>query len=191
MKVRSQIGLMHDRVLAVEDPVIRVRPLDPDASFVAGHDLSRTNDGLGLFSLDLEPGMRADEHIHQRALADAKPESITEQSAQPLIRERLKAPEINRQGVDAWTKRRRRRDRRRRRFRLDAAIRAPASKAMVADDIGFDRRDLDLVVFADQLARRVRPETAATRPSDTLLLRVCCHPSLGQLLRLGDLSGGH
>jgi hypothetical protein len=27
---------MHDRVLAVENPVIRVRPLDPDASFVAG-----------------------------------------------------------------------------------------------------------------------------------------------------------
>jgi len=30
------IGLMHNRVLAVENPVVRVRPLNPHAGFVAG-----------------------------------------------------------------------------------------------------------------------------------------------------------
>ena len=53
---------MHDRVLAVENPVIRAS--NPDAGFVAGHDLGRANDGLRLFGLFCEPGMRADEHVH-------------------------------------------------------------------------------------------------------------------------------
>src|SRR5208337_964504 len=75
------IGLMHDCVLAVEDPVIGIRPFDPNAGFVAGDDLGGAKDGLRLLGLDLEPGMRADEHVHQRALADAQPESIPEQSA--------------------------------------------------------------------------------------------------------------
>jgi hypothetical protein len=67
----------------------------------------------------------------------------------------VEALEINRQRVDAWTERRRSRDRRRRGFRRCAALRAPAGKATVADDMGFDRRDLDLVVFADQFHRGV------------------------------------
>jgi hypothetical protein len=69
---------MHDRIRAVENPVIRVRPFDPDAGLVTGHDLGRANDGLGLFGLDLEPRMRANEHVHQRALAHIKPERITD-----------------------------------------------------------------------------------------------------------------
>ena len=40
-------------------------------------------------------------------------------------------------------------------FRLGAALRAPAGKATLADDMGSDRRDLDLVVFADQFHRGV------------------------------------
>ena len=50
------IGLMHDRVLAVENPVIRVRPLDPNAGLVAGDDLGGAKNGLRLLGLDLEPG---------------------------------------------------------------------------------------------------------------------------------------
>jgi len=40
-------------------------------------------------------------------------------------------------------------------------MRAPAGKATVADDIGFDRRDLDLVVFADQFPLGVGRESSA------------------------------
>ena len=105
---------MHDRVLAMENPVIRVRPLDPNAGFVAGDDLGGANNGLRLLGLDLEPGMGADEHVHQRALAHAQPERIAEQAAQPLIGQRLEALEINRQRMNARTKRRRRRHRGRR-----------------------------------------------------------------------------
>ena len=155
------IGLMHHRVLAVENPVIRVRPFDPNAGFVAGDDLGGANDGLRLLGLDLEPGMRADEHVHQRALAHAQPERVAEQAAQPLVGQRLEALEINRQRMDARPERRRRRDRRRRRFRRDAAMRASAGEAPVADHIGFDRRDLDLVVFADQVPLGVRRESSA------------------------------
>src|ERR1019366_2852471 len=100
---------------------------------------------------DLEPRMRANEHVHQRALAHIKPERIAKQTAQPLIGESLKTLEIDRQRMDARPERRRCCDRGRRCFRLDAAMPAPAREATVADDMGFDRRDLDLVVFADQL----------------------------------------
>ncbi len=67
------IGLMHHRVLAVENPVIGIRPFDPDAGFVCGDDLGGANDGLRLPGLDLETGMRADEHVHQRDLAHHHP----------------------------------------------------------------------------------------------------------------------
>jgi hypothetical protein len=49
------IGLMHDRILAVEDPMIRIGPFDPHAGFVAGDDLRLAKDGLRLIGLDLEP----------------------------------------------------------------------------------------------------------------------------------------
>ncbi len=75
------IGLMHDRVLAMENPVIRVCALDPNAGFIAGDNLGGAYNGLRLLGLDLEPGMRADEHVHQRALAHIEPESIAEQAA--------------------------------------------------------------------------------------------------------------
>ena len=42
------IGLMHDRVLAVENPVIGVRPFDPNAGFVAGDNLGGAKNGLRL-----------------------------------------------------------------------------------------------------------------------------------------------
>ena len=48
-------------------------------------------------------GRGADEHVHQRALADVEPESISEQAAQTLIGKRLEALEINRQRMDART----------------------------------------------------------------------------------------
>ena len=157
------VGLMHDRVLAVENPVIRVRPLDPNAGLVAGDDLGGANNGLRLLGLDLEPGMRADEHVHQRTLAHAQPERIAEQAAQPLVGQRLETLQIDRQRMDARSKRRRRRDRRSRRFRLDPAMPASAGEATVADDIRLDRRDFDLVVFADQFPIDVGRKRAATR----------------------------
>ena len=61
---------MHDRVLAVKHPMIRVGPFDPHAGFVAGDNLGFTKNGFRLIGLDLEPRMGADEHIHQRAFAD-------------------------------------------------------------------------------------------------------------------------
>jgi hypothetical protein len=169
------IGLMHDRAPAMENPMIRVRPLDPDAGFVAGHDLCRPKDRLRLLGLLFEPGMRADEHVHQRALAHAEPESIVEQAAQPLIGQRLEALEINRQRVDAWTERRRRRDRGRRRLRLKAAMRALAGDATVADDMGFDRRERLRRTARRRLAcgRKIRPDH---RPADGCAARARASP---------------
>ena len=154
---------MHDRILAVENPVVGVRPLDANAGLVAGDDPGGAKNGLRLLGLDLEPRMGADEHVHQRALAHAQPERVAEQEAQPLVGKRLKALEINRQRMNARPERRRRRHRRRRRFHRSAAMRASAGEPPMADDIGLDRRDLDLVVFADQFPLGVRRNRPAAR----------------------------
>jgi hypothetical protein len=45
--------------------------------------------------------MAADEHVHQRALAHIEPKPIAEQTTQPLVGQRLKAFQINRQRMDA------------------------------------------------------------------------------------------
>ena len=63
--------------------------------------------------------------------------------------------------MDARPERRRRRDRRRRGFRFGAAVLAAAGKAPVADDVRFDRRYLDLIIFADQFPIRVGGKCSA------------------------------
>jgi len=47
------IGLMHHRIFAVEQPMIRVGPLDPHAGFVAGDNPGLTKNGLGFIGFDL------------------------------------------------------------------------------------------------------------------------------------------
>ena len=49
------IGLMHHGVLAMENPMIGVGPLDPHAGFVAGDNPGLTKNGLGFIGFDLEP----------------------------------------------------------------------------------------------------------------------------------------
>ncbi len=154
------IGLMHHRILAVKHPMIGVGPLDPHAGFVAGDDPGLAKNGLRLIRLDLEPRMGADEHVHERALADDQAKGVAEQEAQTLIGKRLKALQINRQRMNARSKWRRRGDGGRRSFDAHAAMRAAAGEASVADDIRLDRRYLDLVIFANQFhvgVRRHRP----------------------------------
>ena len=60
---------------------------------------SLTENGLRLIRFDLEPRMRADEHIHQRALAYDQAESVAEHEAQTLVGKRLKALAIYRQSM--------------------------------------------------------------------------------------------
>ncbi len=86
----------------------------------------------------------------ERALADDQSESVAEQEAQTLMGKRMKALQINRQRMNARSKRRLRGDHGRRSFDARAAMRAAAGEAPVADDVGLDRRHLDLVIFADQ-----------------------------------------
>ncbi len=120
--------------------MIRVCSLDPDAGLVAGHDARCAKNRFRLFRLDLETGVGADEHVHQRALADAKPEGVAEHETQTLIRKRLEALVINGQRMNARPERRRGCDGRRRSFRFGAAMLAAAGKAPVTDNAGFDRR---------------------------------------------------
>src|ERR1700722_14563585 len=63
--------------------------------------------------------------------------------------------------MNARPKRRGRRDDGRRSLPLDAAKCASTGEAPVADDIRFDRRNLDFVIFADQFPRGVRRESSA------------------------------
>src|SRR5277367_2002527 len=110
--------------------------------------------------------MRADEHVHERALAHSQSERIVEQPAQPLVGKRLEAFEIDRQRMNARPERRRCRNRWRWPFRRRAAMHAPARETPVADHVGLDRRDLDLVVFPNQLSFRARRERPAARFAD-------------------------
>ena len=112
------IGLMHDRVLAMENPVIRVCPLDPNAGLVAGDNLGGARMA---FAFSASISNRACERMNMFISAPSltiKPESVAEHAAQPLVGQRLEALEINRQRMNARPKRRRRRDRGRRSFRL-------------------------------------------------------------------------
>ena len=88
-----------------------------------------------------------------------RPNASLEQTAQPFVGQRLKALEINRQRMNARPEWRRRRHRGAGAFATTPQCRASAGKAPVADHIGFDRRDLDLVVFADQLPLGVETQT--------------------------------
>ena len=94
---------------------------------VAGDDAGRTENGLRFLGLDLEPGMRANEDVHQRALAHAEPERIAEQAAQTLVRKRLETFQINRKRMDARPERGRRRDCRRRSLSFEATTPAYAA----------------------------------------------------------------
>src|SRR5450759_5104117 len=101
---------MHHRILAVENTMIRVGPFNPNAGIVAGDNPGLANNGLRFIGLDLEARMGADEHVHQRAFANAQAKSITEHATQTLVGKRLKALVINRQRMNARPERRRRGD---------------------------------------------------------------------------------
>jgi hypothetical protein len=145
----------------MEHPVIGVRPLDAHARFIAGDDPGLAQDGQRLVGLDLERRMGTNEHVHQRALADAQAQHRPEHAAQAFIRHQLKALEIDRKRVNAWTERRRLGNRRRRTLDARAAKPAGTRETPVTRDVRLDRRNVDLVVFADQLHRRLGSERAA------------------------------
>ena len=118
---------------------------------------------FGFLRLDPEPRVRADEPVPERALAHGQAERVAEPAAKALVGQRLETLVIDRQGVNARSKRRCRRHRRRRSFRLDATPPTAAREAAMTHDIRFDRRNLDLVVFADPFERLVGRKRAATR----------------------------
>ena len=105
--------------------------------------------------------MGANEHVHQRAFADAQAQNGLEHAAQALVGHQLKALEIDRQRMNPGTERRRLRHRRRRPLDGGAATPARADEASMTRDMRLDRRNVDLVVFADQLHRRLGSERAA------------------------------
>ena len=164
------IWLMHYGVLTMEHPLVRVCPLNPHASFVAGDDPRRAKNHPRLVDLDFEGVARTNEHVHKRALAHREAESVTKHKAQPLVGKRLKALEIDRQRVNARPERRRRGDGGRRSLCLDSTRRATAGIAPVTDDIGLHRRYLDLVVFADQVHIDVGGEGSAAAPAHGRLM---------------------
>ena len=65
-------GRAHDRLPAMKDPMIGVRPFDvsdklvcrANPGLVTGHDFGGAHDSLGFRGRDLEPGVTANEHVH-------------------------------------------------------------------------------------------------------------------------------
>nr|WP_228391276.1 hypothetical protein [Komagataeibacter medellinensis] len=80
-----RVGLMHDPVRTMEDPMVGIRPFDANAGLVAGDDAGAAQDRPGLRSLVPEPGVRTEEYVHQHALAHIEPERIAEHPAQTRV----------------------------------------------------------------------------------------------------------
>ena len=149
LRAAGERRAVDDRLLAAEHPVIGVDAFDARPCFIAGHE-GRLAQERRLGALLLERGLRALEHVHQRAFADGKSEQVVERRAQPFVREELQALHIDGKRMNARSERRAQHGGRQRRRRRHAAARALDRKATMPPHEGPDRRKLDLVGLAHE-----------------------------------------
>ena len=93
--------------------------------------------------------------VHQRALADIKLEQIANCALQPLVGKQRVGLEVERQRVNAPTKRRTLRGLWHGRVGCLAALYTAAGKPAVPSHERLDLRKVDLVIFADYIGRRI------------------------------------
>jgi hypothetical protein len=141
--------------------LITVAAFDPHPCLVARDNLRAAQGHEGIVAPGGKDRPCAFEHVHQRALADIKPEQVAKHALQPPIGNQLVGFEIERQRMDAAAKRRALRRRRQRRAGYLAASCASASQPAVPPDDRLHLRKVDLVIFAHHIAMRIFPKWQA------------------------------
>ena len=136
--------------------MVGVDALDAHARLVAGDKGSLAQSRKSLPLLFLESARRANEHFHQRALADRQAKQIEENLLQPLVRQSVTGFHVNRQRMNARPERRSLRDCRQSRGRRLAAMGTTKGETPMPPYEWLNGRKLDLVIFADQFSLGVR-----------------------------------
>jgi hypothetical protein len=189
---------MNNGVWAAKHPVIGVCPLDPHPGLVRGDDRGSTQRRHGLLAPGLKAILCAPEQVHQPALADGKPEQVSQRGLQALVGERLEGLEIGRHRMQAGSERRALDHRGPRPHDARPAGGTADGETPVMRDAGLPLRQLDPLVHADRLGRQVQHQGASTAGTlvrtvlNNLIRRVACHPGVALVAgfrsaRLGSL----
>ena len=158
---------VHHCRLAAKHPLVGVDAFYTHAGLVAGNAVGPAQKRERLAALLFEGRRGAREHVHERALAQPQAEEIEKQPLQAFIGERLEALQISGERVNARAKRGRLRNGGRRSLRCATAACAADRKAPMPPHEGAHRRNLQLVIFADQLGGR------AIFEGETTMFAVC------------------
>ena len=105
--------------------------------------------------------LAAPEHIGQCALADPHPEHFVKHALQPCKGNRLKGLQIQNKGMQPGPKWRSIGHRRQSPFHTGSTLRAANMQPVVTTYKGGNRGQLNLVVFADYFALKIRIESRA------------------------------
>ena len=151
----AEYGSMNGSMGRAKNPLIAIATFDPHPGLVASHDLCAAQDRKGIVAPGGKDGRCAFEHVHQRALADIKPEQVAKYTLQPLVAKQLVRLEVERQRMNAAAKRRTLRRLRNGRAGCLAALCATAGQPAVPPHKRLHLGQVDLVIFADYLARRI------------------------------------
>ena len=118
--------------------------------------------------------------VHQPALADIKPEQIAKRALQPLVGKQLVGLEVERQRVNAPTKRRTLRGLWHGRVGCLAALYTAAGQPAVPSHKRLDLRKVDLVIFPNHLAHRILAKWLAAMLAMRRAMVFVCISRFGQ-----------
>ena len=176
----AEHGGMDDGIGRAEHPLIAVAAFDPHSGFVAGYNIGTAQDREGIVAPGGKDRRCALEHVHQRTLADIKPEQIAKYTLQPLVGKQLVGLQVERQRVNATAKRRALRRLWHGRAGCLAACRAATGQPAVPPNNRLDLGQVDLVIFPDHLARRILAKWQAAMLAMRRAMVFVCIGQFGQ-----------
>ena len=146
---------MDDGLVAAEHPLISVAALDPHAGLIRRYDLGSAKGGDCAIALERKSALRPAEHVHQAALADGEPEEVGKNALKPLVRQGLEGLEIGRHRMKPRSERRTLSHIRHGRGNEHAAGRAGHRRTPVPLDHGFNLRQFNRHMFADDRSCKI------------------------------------
>ena len=152
----AELCFVDDGLVAHEHPLIPVQAFNADTGFITGHGFGLTQIADNVLFCDLKRLMAAFQHIGQRALAHLHAKHFIKHPCKPRKRDRLKGLQIENQSVQPGAKRRAIGGRWQRAFHAGLTVgTANAQPAMPSHKRRY-RRQVDLVVIANDIGRQMR-----------------------------------
>jgi len=162
----AELCFVHDSLIAHEHPLITVQAFNADPVrrendspdhflvrlTITGNHFGPTQIANNVLLCRLKGLMAALEHIGQSTLAQLQPKHLIKHPGKPDKRYGLKALQVENQGVQSGPKRRASGGRWQRALHTSLAARTANAHATVAAHKRRYRRQVDLVVFADDIA---------------------------------------